>query len=78
MLVAWCILVDSLQGYNMVIDFLREVRKKVAGHVLNFADQTVLHGPKYFINRGTIKGGEDAKTGKDILIKMSIFDRYVG
>ena len=46
-------------------------------HVLDFAEQTALHGPHYFINHGTIKGGVDVNTGKDILIKMSRFDRLV-
>ena len=29
-------------------------------------------------NIGTIEGAKDVKTGKDILIKMSRFDRLVG
>ena len=62
----------------MALNLLRRVRKKVADHFVDFAQQTALGGPKYFINRGTIKGGEDVKTGKDILIKMSRFDRLVG
>ena len=62
----------------MALDLLRRARKKVADHFVDFAQQTVLGGPKYFINHGTIKGGKDVKTGKDILIKMSRFDRLVG
>ena len=61
----------------MAVNLLKRVRKAVSNHVLDFAEQTVLHGPKYFANRGTIKGGTDVKTGKDILIKMSRFDRLV-
>ena len=54
---------------------LKRVGKAVTNHGLEFAKQTVLHGPKYFANRGTIKGGIDVKTGKVIPIKMSRFDR---
>ena len=61
----------------MVLDLLRRVRKKVADHFVDFAKHTVLHGPSYFVNRGTIEGGQDAKTGKAVSIKMSIFDRLV-
>ena len=46
-------------------------------HVLEFAKQTALGGPKYFANRGTIDGATDVKTGKVILIKMTRFDRSV-
>ena len=62
----------------MVVDFLKRIPNKFYNHVLDFAKQTALGGPKYFINRGTIKGGTDIKTGKDSLIKMSKFDRLVG
>ena len=62
----------------MALNLLRRVRKKVTDHVVDFAQQTALGGPKYSINYGTIKGGKDVKTGKDILIKMSRFDRLVG
>ena len=62
----------------MALNLLRRVQKKVTDHLLDFAEQTALHGPHYFINRGTITGGKDVKTGKDILIKMSRFDRLVG
>ena len=61
----------------MALDLIRRVRKKVADHFVDFAQQTALHGPSYFVNRGTIKGGHDAKTGKEVSIKMSIFDRLV-
>ena len=59
----------------MALDLIRRVRKKVADHFVDFAQQTVLGGPKYFINHGTIEGGQDAKTGKAVSIKMSFFDR---
>ena len=63
----------------MAVDFLRRVRKKVTNHVLDFAKQTVLHGPKYFVNRGTIEGlSIDIKTGKNISLRMTRFDRLVG
>ena len=62
----------------VVVDFLRRLRlpKKVTDHLRDFAEETVLHGPKYFINRGTIKGGKDIKNpNKNIKIKISVFDR---
>ena len=59
----------------MAVNLLKRVGKAVTNHVLEFAKQTVLGGPKYFANRGTIKGGIDVKTGKVILIKISRFDR---
>ena len=59
----------------MAVNWLKRVGSSVTNHVLEFAKQTVLGGPKYFANRGTIKGGIDVKTGKVILIKMSRFDR---
>ena len=67
----------QLTANNMAVNLSKRAQKGLTNHVLDFAEQTVLHGPKYFLNRGTIKGGKD-KTGKDILIKMSIFDRLVG
>ena len=59
----------------MAVNPLIRFGKAVTNHVLEFAKQTVIGGPKYFANRGTIKGGTDIKTGKVILIKMSRFDR---
>ena len=59
----------------MAVNLLKRVQKGLTNHALEFAKQTVLGGPKYFANRGTIKGGTDIKTGKVILIKMSRFDR---
>ena len=61
----------------MAIDLLKRVRKKVANHVVDFAQQTVLHGPSYFINHGAIKGHRSICTVKDRNIKMSRFDRLV-
>ena len=61
----------------MAGDFLRRIGTKVFDHVLDFAEQTALGGPKYFINRGAIKGATDKKTGKRILLKMTMFDRLV-
>ena len=40
-----------------------------------FAEQTVLHGPKYFLNRGTIEGAAIPETNKNRKIKISRFDR---
>ena len=68
----------------MAVNYLRKFRKKVCNHraykhLLAFAGQTVLHGPKYFLNSGKIEGGKEIKrrTGeeKEIIIKMSRFDR---
>ena len=59
----------------MAVNLLKRVGKAVTDHAVEFAKQTCLHGPKYFANRGTIKGGIDVKTGKVISIKMSRFDR---
>ena len=63
----------------MAVDFLRSTSKKVFKHVVAFAQQTVLHGPKYFMNHGKIEGGKGIKSeNKNIVIKMSVFDRLVG
>ena len=51
----------QLTDINMVYNYLRNVLKKVYNHLLDFAQQTVLHGPKYFLNLGTIEGGKDVK-----------------
>ena len=58
-------------------NWLRRFINAVTDHFLDFADQTVLHGPKYFANRGTITGDIDAKTGEDVKVMMSKFDRLV-
>ena len=62
----------------MAVNFLRRARIKITNHVLDFAKQTVIGGPKYFINRGKITGAKDIKTGEDLKIKISRFDRLVG
>ena len=59
----------------MAANLLKKAGIGVTNHVLEFAKQTALHGPKYFANRGKIGGGTDVKTGKVLLIKMSRFDR---
>ena len=61
----------------MAVNLLKRVGNAVSNHVLEFAKQTALGGPKYFANRGTIDGATDVKTGKVILIKMARFDRSV-
>ena len=61
----------------MAVNLLKRVRNSVTNHALEFAKQTALGGPKYFVNRGTIMGGTDVKTGKVILLKMSRFDKLV-
>ena len=59
----------------MAVNYLRSCRKKAYDHLLAFAEQTVLHGPKYFLNRGAIKTGVNNKTGRDRKLKISRFDR---
>ena len=52
------------------------IPKKLYNNLLGFAAEGVIHGPKYFLNRGSIEGGKDIKTrNKKIKIKMSRFDR---
>ena len=56
----------------MAVNFLQILYDNTLG----YAAQTVLHGPKYFANRGTIEGGKDIKMKNEkINIKMSRFDR---
>ena len=62
----------------MAVNFLTRAREKITNHALAFAKQTVIGGPKYFINRSKITGAKDIKTGKDLKIKISRFDRLVG
>ena len=51
-------------------------RQIIYDNTIGYAAQTVIHGPKYFWNRGSIEGGKDIKTkNKKIDIKMSRFDR---
>ena len=63
----------------MAVNLLKKAVKKagigVTNHVLEFAKQTALNGPKYFANRGKIEGATDVKTGEVLLIQMSRFDR---
>ena len=65
------------QHNKMAVNFLRKIGAKVSNHILAFARQTAIHGPKYCINRGTIKGSADVETGKSRKIKISRFDRLV-
>ena len=56
----------------MAVNFLQIIYDNTIG----YAAQTVIHGPKYIINRGTIEGGKNIKTKNEkIKIKMSRFDR---
>ena len=59
----------------MAVNLLKRVGNAVTNHVLEFAKQTALGGPKYFANRGKMEGATDVKTGEVMLIKMSRFDR---
>ena len=67
----------QLTANNMAVNLLKRAQKGLTNHALEFAKQTALGGPKYFVNRGTIKGGTDVKTGKVILLKISRFDKLV-
>ena len=56
----------------MAVNFL----KKIYDNTLGYAAQTVIHGPKYFMNRGNIEGRIDIRTRNEkIIIEMSRFDR---
>ena len=51
-------------------------RQIIYDNTIGYAAETVIHGPKYFMNRGTIEGGKNIKTNNErIKIKMSRFDR---
>ena len=56
----------------MAVNFLQIIYDNTLG----YAAQTVIHGPKYFMNHGMIEGGKDIKTKNEkININMSRFDR---
>ena len=68
----------------MAVNFLRNAPKKCYNYLCEFGEQTVLHGPKYFLNHGSIEGGKEVKRrlkiilkakDKNFIIDMSIFDR---
>ena len=60
----------------MAVNFLRKAPQKIYDYLCEFAAQTVLHGPKYFANKGSIEGGmEVRKRFQNVRIKMSVFDR---
>ena len=67
----------QLNANNMADNLLKRIREKFVNHVLDFAKQTALGGPKYFINRGKIEGHTNIKDGKELTFKMSRFDRLV-
>ena len=63
----------------MVVNFLRKAPQDFYDYLCEFAGQTVLHGPIFFVNHGFIKGGKEVKRRlqivKTVEIKMSSFDR---
>ena len=63
----------------MVVNYLQNVPQKFYNYLCEFGGQTVLHGPKYFANHGSIEGGKEVKRKlkqvKNVEIKMSRFDR---
>ena len=67
----------QLNANNMADNLLKRIREKFVNHVLDFAKQTALGGPSYFINRGIIQGHTNIKDCKELKFKMSRFDRLV-
>ena len=63
----------------MAVNYLRNAPQKFYNYLIKFGEQTVLHGPKYFLNHGSIQGGKEVKRRlqivKTVEIKMSSFDR---
>ena len=64
----------------MAVNFLRNAPQKFYNYLCEFGEQTVLHGPKYFLNHGSIEGGKEVKRKlearhKSFIIDMSRFDR---
>ena len=63
----------------MAVNFLRKAPQNFYDYLCDFGGQTVLHGPKYFLNHGSIDGGKEVKRKlkqiKNVKIKMSRFDR---
>ena len=63
----------------MAVNYLRNAPQKFYNYLCDFGGQTVLHGPKYFLNHGSIEGGKEVKRKlkqvKNVEIKMSRFDR---
>ena len=63
----------------MAINSLRKAPQKFYNYLCDYGGQTVLHGPKYFLNHGSIEGGKEVKRKlkqiKNVEIKMSRFDR---
>ena len=68
----------------MAVNYLRNAHQKFYNYLIKFGEQTVLHGPKYFLNHGSIEGGKEVKRrlkiilkakDKSLIIDMSIFDR---
>ena len=46
----------------MAVNLFKRVRKRLTNHALEFTKQTVLGGPKYIANLGTMEGfGTDVK-----------------
>ena len=63
----------------MAVNFLRKAPQDFYNYLCEFAGQTVLHGPIFFVNHGFIKGGKEVRRKLEIVkhvkIKMSRFDR---
>ena len=63
----------------MAVNSLRKAPQKFYNYLCEYGGQTVLHGPKYFLNHGSIEGGKEVKRKlkqvKNVQIKMSRFDR---
>ena len=69
----------ELTANNMAVNFLRNAPQNFYNYLCDFSGQTVLHGPIYFLNHGSIQGGKEIKRNleirKHVTISMSTFDR---
>ena len=68
----------------MAVNNQYNIPQKVYNYMVEFGQMTALHGPKYFLNHGSIEGGKEVKRrlkiilkakDKNFIIDMSIFDR---
>ena len=62
----------------MAVNFLRNAPGKFYNYLCEFGGQTVVHGPKYFLNRGSMDGPKEVRRklqAKDVTITISRFDR---
>ena len=53
----------------MAVNSLRNAPRKFYNYLVEFGEQTVLHGPKYFLNHGSIEGGKEVKRRLKFILK---------